>query len=115
MLIIFGGNKVKIAVPYDNENIFQHFEYTECFKIYDIENNEINSTEIISTMGKKEHSDLTGMLAMIEVDAVICENIDDNVQTLLEDEGITLYSGCTGNADKAINSLIFGDMVFENL
>ena len=105
---------MKIAVPYDNGDIFQHFGHTEYFKIYDIENSEISSTEIVSTMGKKGHSDLTGMLAMMEVDAIICGNIGDKAQELLDDEGIMLYNNCTGNADKAVNSLIFGDMVFEN-
>ena len=105
---------MKIAVPYNNGDIFQHFGHTECFKIYNIENGEVNSTELVSTMGKQGHSDLTSMLAMMEVDAVICGNIGGKAQELLDDEGIMLYNSCTGNADKAVNSLIFGDMVFEN-
>lgn len=105
---------MKIAVPYDNGDIFQHFEYTECFKIYDIENSEVISTELISTMGKTSYSDLTGILIMTEADAVICGNIEAQTQELIEDEGIILYSNCTGNANKSVNALIFGDMAFEN-
>ena len=30
-------NSMKIAVTYENGNIFQHFGHTETFKVYDVE------------------------------------------------------------------------------
>ena len=42
---------MKIAVTYQDGDIFQHFGHTEFFKIYDIENTEIVKTEIVSTNG----------------------------------------------------------------
>lgn len=105
---------MKIAVPYDNGNIFQHFGKAKCFKIYDIENKEIISTELVDTMGKKGHVELPSMLAMLNVDAVVCGRIGAKAKIALDNDGISLYNGCIGNADKAVNSFIFGDMVFEN-
>jgi predicted Fe-Mo cluster-binding NifX family protein len=31
---------MKIAVTYDNGNVFQHFGHTEAFKVYDIEDRQ---------------------------------------------------------------------------
>lgn len=42
---------MKIAVTYDNGEIFQHFGHTKQFKIYEIENDEIKAEEIIDTNG----------------------------------------------------------------
>ena len=32
---------MRIAVTYDNEEVFQHFGRTENFKVYEIENNQV--------------------------------------------------------------------------
>ena len=37
---------MKIAVTYDNGNVFQHFGHTEAFKVYDIEDSKIKSSEL---------------------------------------------------------------------
>lgn len=38
---------MKIAVTYDNGNIFQHFGKTENFKVYEVEDNQVVSSEVI--------------------------------------------------------------------
>ena len=38
---------MKIAVTYDNGNIFQHFGKTETFKVYEVEDNKVVSSEVI--------------------------------------------------------------------
>ena len=103
---------MKIAVTYDNGNIFQHFGHTEFFKVYDIENGEIICTEIVSSMGSG-HGQLAGMLSMMNVDAVICGGIGGGAKAALADEGIMLYGGCSGNADNAVNALLKGDLIFK--
>ena len=45
---------MKIAVTYQDGDIFQHFGHTEFFKIYDIENTDIVKTEIVSTNRSEE-------------------------------------------------------------
>lgn len=103
---------MKIAVTYDNGNIFQHFGHTEFFKLYDIENGEIICTEVVSTMGSG-HSQLAGMLSMMNVDALICGGIGGGAKAALADEGIMLYGGCFGNADNAVNALLQGNLIFN--
>ena len=53
---------MKIAVAYDNGTIFQHFGKTEFFKVYDVEDNQVVSSEIIGSNGTG-HGALAGLLA----------------------------------------------------
>ena len=53
---------MKIAVTYDNGNVFQHFGKTEYFKIYEVEENKVVSSEVMSSNGSG-HGALAGLLA----------------------------------------------------
>ena len=53
---------MKIAVTYDNGNIFQHFGKTETFKVYEVEDNKVVSSEVIGSNGEG-HGALAGLLA----------------------------------------------------
>ena len=65
---------MKIAVTYQDGDIFQHFGHTEFFKIYDIENTDIVKTEIVSTNGSG-HGALAQFLHEHSVDTLICGGI----------------------------------------
>ena len=47
---------MKIAVTYDNGNIFQHFGKTETFKVYEVEDNKVVSSEVIGSNGGRTRS-----------------------------------------------------------
>ena len=49
---------MKIAVTYDNGEIFQHFGHTEQFKLYDIENGKVVASEVVGTNGSGTGTDL---------------------------------------------------------
>ena len=40
---------MKVAVTYENGEVFQHFGRTPQFKIYEIENGEVKSSKVIDT------------------------------------------------------------------
>ena len=61
---------MKIAVTYENGQIFQHFGHTEQFKIYTVEDGKIVSSEVLDTNGSG-HGALAGFLAKQDVPAVI--------------------------------------------
>lgn len=92
---------MRIAVTYENGNVFQHFGHTENFKIYDIDNGEIKGSEIVSTNGSG-HSALAGFLSINNVDALICGGIGGGAQNALAEAGIKLYGGVSGSADEAV-------------
>ena len=45
------GDNMRIAVTYENGEIFQHFGHTEQFKIYDVEDGKIISSEVVDAGG----------------------------------------------------------------
>lgn len=96
---------MKIAVTYENENIFQHFGHTEQMKIYTIENNKIVFSEVVSTNGSG-HGALAGFLKALNVDVLICGGIGGGAKAALADANIKLYGGVSGNADKAVEALL---------
>ena len=59
-----GDNIMRIAVTYENGNIFQHFGHTQWFKIYDIQDNKIVSSKIVDTNGSG-HGALAGVLTAL--------------------------------------------------
>jgi len=103
---------MKIAVTYENGQIFQHFGKTEQFKIFDINDNKIESSKIIDTDGKG-HGALGGFLRDNAVDTLICGGIGAGAQQALDEALINFYGGVTGDADKAVEDLLAGKLVYN--
>lgn len=103
---------MRIAVTYENGQIFQHFGHTEAFKIYDAEDGKIVSSQVVSAMGSG-HGALAGFLSANKVDTLICGGIGGGAQTALAQEGINLYGGVSGDADEAVNALLNGTLGFN--
>lgn len=107
-----GEGKMKVAVTYDNGEVFQHFGHTENFKIYNIENKKITEANVVNTMGSG-HGALAGFLVKNEVDTLICGGIGGGARNALAEAGITLYGGVSGNADDAVKALIDGNLGYN--
>lgn len=107
-----GEKLMRIAVTYENGNIFQHFGHTEQFKVYDVEEGKIVRTDIIDTNGSG-HGALAGVLSALKADVLICGGIGGGAQTALAESGIKLYGGVSGNADEAVTALIAGNLDFD--
>lgn len=103
---------MKIAVTYENGQIFQHFGHTEQFKIYEVMDGAILSGQVIDTNGSG-HSALAELLSELHVDALICGGIGGGAQAALEQAGIQLFGGVQGDADKAIESFINGSLAYD--
>ena len=104
-----GENVMRVAVTYDNGNVFGHFGRTEQFKVYDIEDGSIVSSKILDTNGEGCGA-LAGILNIADVDALICGGIGGGAQMALEEAGIKLYAGASGNTDAAVEALIAGTL-----
>lgn len=102
----------KIAVTYENGNVFPHFGHTEQFKVYDVENGNVTGSEIVDTNGSG-HGALAGMLSALQVDTLICGGIGAGAQTALAEAGIRLYGGVSGSADDAVAQLLAGTLSFN--
>ena len=103
---------MKIAVTYSNGEIFQHFGHTEQFKVYTVDGNKILSAEVVDTNGSG-HGALAGLLSRLNADVLICGGIGGGAQMALAQAGIQLYGGVTGDADKAVESFVAGNLAYD--
>ena len=107
-----GNTCMRIAVTYENGEIFQHFGHSERFKLYDTKNGRITGEQVVNTNGSG-HGALAGFLQAAKVDALICGGIGMGAQMALADAGIKLYAGVQGSADAAANALAEGNLEYD--
>lgn len=103
---------MRIAVTYENGEIFQHFGRTQQFKVYDVEDGKIVKSEITGTNGSG-HGALAGVLSALCVDVLICGGIGGGAQAALSDSGIKLYGGASGSADDAVKAFLDGGLEYN--
>ena len=101
---------MKIAVTYDNGNIFQHFGRTESFKVYEVEDNKVVSSEVIGSNGVG-HGALAGLLSEQSVDVLICGGIGGGAQQALAEAGVELVAGAEGDVDQAVEAYLRGELI----
>ena len=107
-----GIDNMRIAVTYENGEIFQHFGHTEQFKFYDVENGKIVREQIVPTNGSG-HGALAGFLKAAQADALICGGIGMGAQAALAEARIRLYGGVSGSADAAAQALTEGTLAYD--
>lgn len=103
---------MKIAVTYENGKIFQHFGHCENFKLYDVEDGRVISSEVVSAVGSG-HGALAGFLKNHKVEILICGGIGGGAKTALTDAGIKMYPGASGDADKNVEALLKDELVYN--
>ena len=103
---------MKIAVTYENGQIFQHFGHTEQFKVYEIEDNTIISFKVIDTNGQG-HGALAGLLKTLGADVLICGGIGGGAQMALASAGIQLYGGVSGSCDAAVEAYLANNLGYN--
>lgn len=105
-------NIMRIAVSYDNGQVFQHFGHTAQFKLYDVDAGMVVSEQVLDTNGRG-HSALAGLLVENKVDVLICGGIGGGAQAALAAAGIKLFGGVTGSADEAAKAFVEGRLVYQ--
>lgn len=100
---------MKIAVTYEEGQVFQHFGHSKQFKIYTVENGAVQDGAVVDTNGSG-HSALAGFLVGRGVEALICGGIGMGARNALAEAGIRLYAGVTGPADEAAAALAAGTL-----
>ncbi|MCM1217071.1 MAG: NifB/NifX family molybdenum-iron cluster-binding protein [Lachnospiraceae bacterium] len=103
---------MKIAVTYENGNVFPHFGHTEYFKVYEIADGKVADSRVVSTNGSG-HGALAVLLSDLGVDTLICGGIGVGAQMALKEAGVQLYGGVSGSADTAVEALLAGNLGFD--
>ena len=101
---------MKIAVTYEDGNVFQHFGRTENFKVYDVEDGKVVSSEVIGS-GGVGHEALAWLLKDSGIDTLICGGMGQGAEDALAEAGIEVCAGATGDTDAAVEAFLKGELV----
>ena len=106
------NDAIRIAVTYENGEIFQHFGQTTQFKIYDTRGGEIIAAEVVGTNGVT-HCSLGSYLYENNVNVLICGNLGAGASKSLQAAGILVYGGNQGSADEAVAKLLRKELIYN--
>ena len=104
--------QMKIAVTYENGQIYQHFGHCENFKVYTVEDGKVVDAKVENAAGSG-HGALAGFLKEMDVEVLICGGIGGGAQMALAQAGIQLYGGVMGEADAAVTALLEGNLAYN--
>lgn len=107
-----GEHMMRVAVTYEEGEIFQHFGHTSQFKVYDIEDGTVVDSQVVDTNGSG-HGALAGVLTALNADVLICGGIGGGAQMALKAAGIQLFGGVSGMADDAVNAFLLGKLNYN--
>ncbi len=100
---------MKLAVAYEDGQVFQHFGKTKEFKIYDIVGGRVGFSMVVSA-GGSGHGALAGFLRMLGISVVLCGGIGPGAVEALQRLDITPIAGVTGDADQAAEDFAAGKL-----
>jgi predicted Fe-Mo cluster-binding NifX family protein len=102
---------MKIAVPVtSNNHVDDHFGHCEFYSVFTIsENNEITHVNTIpSVQGCGCKSNIASVLAADGVSMMLAGGIGGGAINVLNNSGIDVVRGCSGNASEVVNLFISG-------
>lgn len=103
------GDTMKVAVTYENGEIFQHFGRTQYFKVYEVSDGKVLSSEVVDNQGRG-HGELVGVLRQLGVSVLICGGLGGGAKQGLEASGIRVCSGNVGDADAVVKAFAEGTL-----
>ena len=103
---------MRIAVTYENGDVYQHFGHSSQFKLYEVEDGRIVEAHIVDTEGQG-HGALASFLTSLGVHTVIAGGIGDGARQALAKASIQLCGGVSGSADEAVKALLAGTLEFD--
>ena len=102
---------MKVAVAYDNGEIYGHFGHCDMFAIYEYGEYVHECTKtLVETADRQGHQAMADLMREQGVDAVICGNMGGEGKALLLSYGIVPVVGYSGDADTAADLLVTGQL-----
>ena len=101
---------MRLAIAYENGEVFQHFGETPSYLIVDIENGKVISKSVHDN-GEASHIALIDVLVSLGADAVVVGGLGGGAFVRLEAAGIKVYAPYAGNAEQAIQDYLEGKLV----
>ncbi len=100
---------MKIAVAYENGEIYGHFGHCPQFALYEYGEYVSDCVKkLVDTSALSGHQAMADKMRELEVDAVLCGNMGGEGKALLLSYGIVPIVGYSGDADTAADLLVTG-------
>ena len=101
-----------VAVAYHNGEIGQHFGHADMFAIYEYEGADVMrcTKRLVETGERHGHEQMAQLMRELHVDAVISGSMGGEAKAALLSLGIVPIAGFEGDADKAADLLILGEL-----
>ncbi len=100
---------MKIAVTCENHQVFQHFGHTPGFAVFEVKDNLICSEKELSS-GSSGHGALAMVLAMEQIEVLICGGIGGGAINALRDVGIKVVGGASGDVREVAEAYVNGTL-----
>ena len=102
---------MKVAVAYENGEIYGHFGHCPQFAIYEYGEYVSDCVKtLVDTSELQGHKAMADLMKEQGVDAVLCGNMGGEGKALLLSYGIVPVVGYTGDADTAADMLVTGQL-----
>jgi len=103
---------MKLALPFDQGRVNQHFGRSREFAIVEVENGVIVSKKNVSAGGlAHNHEGLAGLIKAEGVEVVITGGIGAHALKALEDSGLKVITGVDDGIDEAVIKFTRGELV----
>ena len=104
---------MKVAVPFDNDNILHKFGMATAFEIYEVEQGKLKEGSTLkvadpNSQEKHSHAGLAEKLKAVGVDTAICDGIGTGALNALQGAGLKVYRGVSGRPIDAVSALMIG-------
>lgn len=100
---------MKIAITCENNQVFQHFGHTPGFALFEIADGRIVSEKMLPS-GSSGHGALATLLALEQVETLICGGIGGGAINALGNAGIKVIGGAAGNVREVAEAFAAGTL-----
>lgn len=104
--------RIAVAINNDDENIFWHFGHCERFKLYDVEDGNVQSTSYITVFGGHGPQRLEAMVSN-GVDVVLTDGIGPGMAQAAPQFNLGVVAGVKGDADAALQKFLAGELTHD--
>ena len=103
---------MKIAVAYEDGQIYEHFGHSKAFAIYEFDGMDVESGKktVIDCADKHGHDAMVKLMCDNGVHAVISGTMGSEARALLMEHAIIPVTGYCGDADDAAALLLLGQL-----
>ena len=101
---------MRLAIAYENGEVFQHFGETPSYLIVEIENGKVISKNVHDN-GEASRIALIDVLVSLGANAVVVGGLGGGAFVRLEAAGIKVYAPYVGSAEQAIQDYLEGKLI----